>query len=237
VARSKIVTVSLGRVSTEEGARAQRKRRTRQTIVDVATGLFLARGFDQVSVADIAAQSHVSKMTVFNYFDTKEDILLSQLAEYIDVAADVVRGRPAGVSPLTALRRHFIAGLREHAPVTGLCDQPEVIEFRALIVSTRSLVTRLIEQAVQAEESLSAALRELPGADPLDASVVAAQLIGAQRALVTSNFDRIQAGGDLAELTTAAIADAERAYGLLADGLGRDLFGRDDAPDPASPRN
>lgn len=207
-------------------------RRTRQTIVEVATGLFLARGFDQVSVADIAARSHVSKMTVFNYFDTKEDILLSQLADHIDEAANVVRGRPAGVSPLTALRRHFIAGLREHDPATGLCNEPEVIEFRALIVNTRSLLTRLIEQAAQAEESLTAALRELPGADQLTAKVVAAQLIGAQRALVTSNFERIRAGGDLVEMTVAAVADAERAYGLLADGLAGNPFGCDDSPGP-----
>ena len=167
-------------------------------------------------------------MTVFNYFDTKEDILLSQLADQVDEAASIVRDRPAGTSPLTALRDHFLDQVRAHDPATGLCDDLDVVQFRALIIGTRSLLTRLIEQAVKAEASLTAVLLELPGADPLTARVVSAQLIGAQRALITANFERIQRGGDLEQLTADAITDAEVAFGLIAAGLAGTPFGRDE---------
>jgi len=215
-----------GGVIGEEGTRAQHKRRTRERIVQVATRLFLERGFAGVSVADIAAAAEVSKMTVFNYFDTKEDILLSQLADQVDDAATAVRTRAADESPLTALRRRFVTKIGEQDPATGICIGDEVIAFRTLILNTRSLTARLIEQTVQAEQSLAAALQELPAADPLLARVVAAQVIGAERALMAANFDRVRSGASIDDLTALGARDAERTYDLLADGLTDTVFGQ-----------
>ncbi len=213
-----------------EGARAQHKRRTRERIVEVATRLFLADGFTAVSVADIAAAVGVSKMTVFNYFDTKEDILLGQLEAQVADAAEVVRARPEGQSPLTALREHFVHQVQQHDPATGICLGVEVIAFHTLILSTRSLLVRLTELAVRSERALAVALRELPGVDPLAAQVVAAQVVGAQRALVATNFDRVQAGTEAGELVELGVRDAERTFALLASGLSTTDFGRDFEP-------
>src|SRR3954447_804964 len=59
-----------------ESLRERKKRETRQHISDVATGLFLEHGFDEVRVADVARAAGVSEKTVYNYFETKEALLL-----------------------------------------------------------------------------------------------------------------------------------------------------------------
>ena len=102
------------------GLRARKKARTRDAIADAAISLFLAHGFDQVSVNDIAAAAEVSKPTLFRYFATKEDLVLHRFADHNGEAARVVRDRQAGASPVTALHRHFRAGLDRFDPVTGL---------------------------------------------------------------------------------------------------------------------
>ena len=72
------------------GLRARKKARTRDVIADVAITLFLAHGFDQVSVSDIAATAEVSKPTLFRYFATKEDLILHRFADHQGEAARVV---------------------------------------------------------------------------------------------------------------------------------------------------
>ena len=64
-------------MSTETGLRERKKRQTRQLLADTARRLFSERGFEQVSVAEIARAADVSAATVFNYFPTKEDLVFS----------------------------------------------------------------------------------------------------------------------------------------------------------------
>lgn len=212
-------------MSDEKGARAQRKRLTRQNLIEVATGLFLARGFDDVSVADVAAAAQVSKMTVFNYFDTKEDLVLSQLDDQADQAARVVRGRAPEQSAVAALLEDFVGQVRQHDPSSGLCQDERFLAFRTLILTTRSLTVRLIERSAQGEDELARALAELPGASELPARLAANQLIGINRALVEHNFALATTGGDLAELTERAVTDARAAYGQVENGLAHTPFG------------
>src|ERR1700748_497169 len=97
-------------VIEQTGLRARKKARTHDAIADAAISLFLAHGFDQVSVNDIAAAAEVSKPTLFRYFPTKEDLVLHRVADHNGEAARVVRARQPGVSPVAALHRHFQAG-------------------------------------------------------------------------------------------------------------------------------
>src|SRR5205814_9724881 len=64
--------------STAEGLRERKKRQTRQQLTDTATEMFLERGFDNVRVAEIAQACGVSEKTVFNYFPTKESLIVDQ---------------------------------------------------------------------------------------------------------------------------------------------------------------
>ena len=79
----------------DEGLRERKKRQVRQRISDVATAMFLVHGFDNVTVAQIAAASEVSQQTVFNYFTTKESMFFDRTEPMITAVADAVRN--AGV--------------------------------------------------------------------------------------------------------------------------------------------
>lgn len=84
-----------------EGLRERKKRQTRQYISDVATGLFMDRGFDAVTVAEIADAANVSVNTVYNYFPAKEDLFLDRSKGVVDRMSRWVRGRGPG-SPRAA---------------------------------------------------------------------------------------------------------------------------------------
>jgi AcrR family transcriptional regulator len=86
------------------GLRESNKARTRQAISDVATRLFVAHGFEQVTVAQIAAAAQVSVKTVFNYFSSKEDLFFDRADDIVDVLVDAVTQRPAGSTITEALR-------------------------------------------------------------------------------------------------------------------------------------
>jgi len=85
------------------GLRAWKKARTRLTISNVATGLFMRDGFEAVTVAQIAAAAEVSVKTVFNYFPSKEDLFFDRVDDVIGARADAVVERPAGATIVGAL--------------------------------------------------------------------------------------------------------------------------------------
>ena len=66
--------------ATTEGLRERKKRQTREAIAQAAMALFVARGFDAVTVADVARAADVSEKTVFNYFPAKEDLVFARAA-------------------------------------------------------------------------------------------------------------------------------------------------------------
>src|SRR5580704_9008085 len=94
----------LGRMTELMGLRERNKARTRETIAATAIRMFLADGFDAVSITDIARAAEVSRRTLFAYFPTKEDLVLQRFADHQDEPARVVRARLSGQSPLEALR-------------------------------------------------------------------------------------------------------------------------------------
>ncbi|MFF3347258.1 TetR family transcriptional regulator [Streptomyces sp. NPDC002779] len=194
---------------SESGLRERKKRRMYEAVSEVAIRLFLQKGFDAVSVAEVAAAAEISKPTLFRYFPAKEDLVLYRISDHEDEAARVVA--EATGSPVDALRRHFLAGLERCDPVTGLNDHPQVLAFHSLLYGTPSLVARAYLHQQRAEAALAEAL----GGD-LDARLAAGQIIAVQRILALENWRRIAAGERVADVRGDAVAAAERAFGLLA---------------------
>jgi AcrR family transcriptional regulator len=91
------------------GLRERKKQRTRETIIEVALELFVERGYEETTVAEIADAAEVSPRTIFAYFPSKEDILFCDMPEIQERLAQVLRDRPEGATALDALR-DFIAG-------------------------------------------------------------------------------------------------------------------------------
>ena len=104
------------------GLRERRKQQTRQAISDIATRMFVARGFDEVTIAQVADAAGVAKMTVTNYFPRKEDLVFDRAEAVERHLAGVIAARAPGESMLAAIRRDY-AGAVARADVTRLLSQ------------------------------------------------------------------------------------------------------------------
>ncbi|MEV6152031.1 TetR/AcrR family transcriptional regulator [Nonomuraea sp. NPDC052129] len=208
----------------EEGLRERKKRETRQKIHNTAMELFTQRGFAEVSVLEIAERAGVSKMTVFNYFPTKEDIVLDVMGEGFNDIAQMVSGRRPGESLVEGARREFLERLARHAPETGLDDAPAYTAQLQLFRKTPSLAARLLMFHIAAEGAMTEAIeRERPG-DPR-APFAAGQLYALLRTLQVQNSRRIYLGQSAEEAYPDAVAAANAGFDLLRGGLGDYLAG------------
>lgn len=201
------------------GLRERKKIQTRRRLLAEAARLFGERGFDQVSVAEIAEAADVSKMTVFNYFDSKEDLVLAPMEEHIGDVAQVVRDRVHGESAVAGVRRHFLAAVENRDPSVGMSDSPVALGLLQLIQQTPALLTRARAFFARSDELLVDVLVE-EGEDRAVARIVAAQLIGTRNALISENHRRLLAGESAEAIASGAAALAGRAFDLLENGLG-----------------
>ena len=205
------------------GLRERKRLRTHRTISETAIALFLQRGYDQVSITEIAAAAEVSRRTLFAYFPSKDDLVLHRIADHQDEAARVVRERAPGQAPLDALHRHLRSALARRDPITGLCDNPEVVAFHQLIINTPALASALSRYQARSEKALAAALRDAtPANDPQPeqlARLAAAQIIAIHNTLGRANQERIAAGATADTIAPDALAEADRAHQLLRSGL------------------
>ncbi|OON78909.1 TetR family transcriptional regulator [Streptomyces tsukubensis] len=218
------------RAATGTGLRERKKQRTFQAVSEAAIALFLERGFDRVSVAEVAAAAEISKPTLFRYFPAKEDLVLHRFADHEDEAARVLAARPEELSALAALRAHFLDGLDRRDPVTGLCDEPAVLAYMRLLYGTPALVARLHAYVGRSEEALARALEggasrvagaaSAPAAVPvLGARLAAGQIVAVQRILAMENWRRISSGESAAEVWPDAVEAAGTAFAQLGEGL------------------
>ncbi|MFD5316837.1 TetR/AcrR family transcriptional regulator [Streptomyces sp. NPDC127098] len=205
-------------VDETTGLRESKKRETRQLISDQATRLFLARGFERTTIAEIAGAARVAKKTVTNYFARKEDLALDHHEAFVAGLAGAVAGRAAGESALAALRRAFLAAVETRDPVAGFSGPA----FSRMVADSPTLTTRLRDLHDQREHALAEALAAETGAadDDLTPRAVAAQLGAAHRVL----FQRIQeltlAGRHEDEIAAVVAREAALVFDLLEPALG-----------------
>src|SRR4051794_11972093 len=102
-------TARVQRVTADPGLRERKKERTRRLVADTARRLFAERGFDAVTVADVARAADVSPGTVFNYFATKEDLFYSGMELFEARLVAAVGARPAGETVLAAFRDFVVS--------------------------------------------------------------------------------------------------------------------------------
>jgi AcrR family transcriptional regulator len=207
--------------ASSTGLRERKKAQTEARLWRIAVGLFVERGFDQVSVAEIAAAAEVSKVTVFNYFPTKEDLVMSAPEQHVDDLAAAVRGRAPGQSVVAALREQYLDALDRHDPAVGFSDGKHVLDVLRLIMETPSLRERSLAMSIAAESALADELAaQSADPDPLIAAVVAAQLSATRRCLAAENQRRLLDGETCDRVLPDARANAVRAFALLEAGLG-----------------
>ncbi|MEU4711898.1 TetR family transcriptional regulator [Nocardia salmonicida] len=203
---------------TQPGLRARKKQQTREHISDRATALFLERGFDRVTIAEVAAAADVAKMTVTNYFPRKEDLALDLGEVYIEQLAAIVRGREPGQSALAALRHAYLAAVAAHDQLIGFSGEL----FARMIADSPALTARVRDFNDDRQVALAVALAAETGAAPDDITprVAAAQLAGVLRVLFDEVTRRTLAGEADTEIAAALTRDAEIAFDALEPGLG-----------------
>jgi AcrR family transcriptional regulator len=200
------------------GLRARKKERTRLLIAETARGLFRERGFDRVTVAEIADAAEVSEGTVFNYFRTKEDLFYSGMDVFERQLVDAVAARPAGESVLAAFRRFVLDG------TTRLSDPSVaelILEGTSMVRASAALQSHeheIVAQHVTRLAALIAGETRASAGDPTPLTAASA-LMGAQRALVAFVHARVVAGERGPQLAEAARREGRRAFALLEGGL------------------
>lgn len=200
-----------------EGLRERKKRQTRQYISDVATGLFLERGFDAVTIAEIAGAAEVSVNTVYNYFPAKEDLFFDRSKGVADRLSRFVRGRPAGESAAEAVLRELREEVEAVSPRVGLIEGYE--RFMRVVHDAPTLKARLWYLQQEVHDNLEVTLREETGApagDPLP-GLMAGQINWVHQSLMHWIAQAMLAGRKPAEASREALVLLDEMADLLGE--------------------
>jgi AcrR family transcriptional regulator len=208
-------------MQAEPGLRERKKQRTRQLIAETARELFVERGFDRVTVADVARAAEVSEATVFNYFPTKEDLVFQGMQVFESELLQAVRDRPAGESAAAAFGR-FVTQRRGLLAAEDEQTAHRLMGVTRMIAESPALQARQREIFARYTGSLAALLADETGAAPADIAprVVATALVGLHAELIGYVHRRLADGPvDRAQLVRDVEAEGQRALRVLEAGL------------------
>lgn len=204
--------------------RELKKERTRQLIADAAWRLFAERGFERVTVAEVAREAEVAEATVFNYFPTKEDLFYARLEDFGERLVEAVAGRPAGETALAAVRKHLLQQGGLLAQVDA--SDPEALErlrtVNRVIAASPALQAREQQAIARYADALAALLaNELRAApDDIRPRVAANALMAVQRTLIDYVRERVLSEIEGTHLAADVRRLAKRGFTLLEQGLG-----------------
>jgi AcrR family transcriptional regulator len=205
-------------MSTEEpGLRERKKAKTRLAISNVATKMFIERGFDDVTVTEVAAAADVSVATIFNYFETKEELFFDREGEVIEAQRRFILERKAGETIASALHRGLLAAV--DAGVPQLMAQGA--SFLRTIDGSSALRARARLGFEKAEASLAETIADETDAvagDPTP-QIVAAMLVAIQRILMESASAAALRGDAVASTKRRLRQACDRAFVLLEGGM------------------
>jgi AcrR family transcriptional regulator len=185
----------------------------REEIAARAMQLFVTRGFDHVTVAEVAAAAGVSEKTVFNYFPTKEDLFFDEVPEREAALVEAIAGREPGVSILAALR-----GL-QMSDCQRICS-PGFAIFARTLEGSAALQAKELEVMARFVQVLSEAIKSELRVDDRDANIAAGLLVSVHRQFFRAARKQALAGKHGPAAARRLRADLERAYHLLEYGLG-----------------
>jgi AcrR family transcriptional regulator len=208
-------------MAAELGLRERKKERTRTLLADTARRLFVERGFEAVSVAEIAREAEVAEATVFNYFPTKEDLVYNRLEAFEEEMLAAVRDRGEGESIAAAFAR-FISRPR------GLLASHDPREVEQLAAITRMIANSpaLLARERQIFDTYTNSLADLiaeetrAAAESVEPWVVANALVGIHRAGVDFARKQIVAGVRNPGLARSVRRQITHAVAALDRGLG-----------------
>jgi AcrR family transcriptional regulator len=218
-------------MSTEPGLRERKKERTRAALIEAAADLFSRNGYDETTVAQIAAAADVSPRTFFSYFRTKEEVLFVDNAERLRIAHAAVRQRLPGERPVDVLIRTAEQILTTGTFTSELFARLAPLRIR-LILGNPALQGYALRLLLSGQTELAQGLHET-FADELDEVIAAAMVgafIGALVAVVMQLF------AEVPDPEQALLADQERLLAELRRGMAVVVAGLAAVADQPAPR-
>ncbi|MEW9552628.1 TetR/AcrR family transcriptional regulator [Nonomuraea sp. NPDC050783] len=198
------------------GLRELKKRETRQEISNQATRLFIERGFEDTTIAEIAEAARVAKKTVTNYFPRKEDLAFDHHEDFVAALARIVAGRSPGESAHAALKRAYLEAAGRQDPMLGFTHDG----FGQMIAQSPTLVARLRELLEQQEEALARTLAAETGDQGTRPRMAAAHLAAPYRVLLHRIMELTLEGVDDARIAETVSESAREAFDLMEPSLG-----------------
>jgi AcrR family transcriptional regulator len=211
-------------MNAQPGLRERKKQQTRQLIADSARRLFAERGFDAVTVAEVARAADVAEKTVFNYFPTKEDLFYSQLEAFEEELLEAIRTREPGQTVLAAFRDFLLQprgvfDLKARGGEAGATRQLQTVA--RVITESPALLARERQVFDRYADALTVLIADETGSAPGDVEprAVANALLGVHRALIHYSRERALAGAPAPRTARELRAQATRAFAQLERGL------------------
>jgi AcrR family transcriptional regulator len=189
------------------GLRERTKRAVQTEIAAAAMRLFLDRGFEAVTMDEVARAAGVSRRSLFRYFGTKEDLVLGNLADVGEASAAILRDRPAGEPPWAALRAAF-----EVFVTSPDYSADWAFKIADMVHRTPSLRTRRLEKQLNWLDRMVPAIEaRLTGPDAgLRAHAIVASALACLDAATETWLAR-DGRGDIAQLYDEAVAAVRRS--------------------------
>src|SRR5579884_1483227 len=176
--------------------------------------LFVVRGFDDVTVSEVAAAAGVSEKTVFNYFPTKEDLFFDEVPARIEAQAAAIRERRPGQSVLDALQEQQTAG-------AARLTSADFAHFARVIDESPALQAKELEVMSLIADALAESLQSELGIPELEAHVAANAITSVQWQFFRDARRHALAGRHGPAAARRLRDELQRAYALLEGGLGR----------------
>jgi AcrR family transcriptional regulator len=199
------------------GLRERKKRAANQAIAATARRLFADRGYDAVTVAEVAAAANVSEKTVFNHFPTKEDLAFAGREEGIAQLVEAIGARPSG-TPVLAVFRALTRTVIDDFVAAG---DDDLLTVAKILRGSRALQERVTVGWESGAGTVTAAIAATSGAadDDLVPAIVARTLWWTHRSIFLLALNGLLAEEDREQLAARLRETADRAYDQIAGGL------------------
>ena len=190
---------------------------TRERIREAASLLFFQRGYDAVTVAEVARSAGVSSVTVFNHFPRKEDLFFDRSTDAVELLRGAIRDRAPETDVLSALEQMSIRLVEERAPLSGV--DPRSDQFFRTVADSPALIARAREIAAELQTVLADELDDDP-AFTGDASLLAALFIAGYSLMFVRTASQVLSGVEDAVMLSDHRQRLDRLFATLRGGLG-----------------
>jgi AcrR family transcriptional regulator len=199
---------------TEIGLRTRKKLRTRRAIADAAARLFAERGYEQVTVSDVAREAEVSEQTVYNYFQTKEQLVTDEDQPIQDELCRLIRTRTPSTTPAAAIRQRVLDGVEG---IRGVPAEQWRGELGYLAAISPTIHRLALEMSDRQANAFASAITETSNIRPEIARLHGIALAGIFRIIISEAGQRTlngqsqeQIADELRPAIEAALDDLDR---------------------------